>query len=85
MKERSGICIESEINDKHISEQFINELKKVANESLQVGLSGYPATDIKAVIKAIELEDDNINELAYKMAISIAIIRRFEKCRKYFT
>ena len=69
----SGICIESEINDKHISDTFINELKKVASESLQVGLSGYPATDIKAILKAIELEDDNINELAYKMATSIAI------------
>jgi len=69
----SGICVESEINDKHISDTFLNELKKVATESLQVGLSGYPATDIKAIIKAIELEDDNINELAYKMATSIAI------------
>ncbi len=69
----SGICVESEINDKHISDTFLNELKKVATESLQVGLSGYPATDIKAIIKAIELEDENINELAYKMATSIAI------------
>ncbi len=69
----SGICIESEINDKQISDTFINELKKVATESLQVGLSGFPATDIKAILKAIELEDDNINELAYKMATSIAI------------
>ncbi len=69
----SGICIESEIKDKNVSDTFIYELKKVASESLQVGLSGYPATDIKAVLKAIEIEDDNFNELAYKMATSIAI------------
>ncbi|NLO19307.1 MAG: elongation factor G [Ignavibacteria bacterium] len=69
----AGICVESAVDNKYISNDFINEIKVVARESLQVGLSGYPATDINVVIKEVTIEDDNINELAYKMATSLAI------------
>ncbi|MGA2296396.1 MAG: elongation factor G [FCB group bacterium] len=68
-----GIVIENKLTDKIIPKQYFPAIEKGIQDALQVGPQGYPVIDIKVKIIGGSYNDESSNELAFRIAGSIAV------------
>jgi elongation factor G len=61
------------VDDKKLNKVILEAASTGINESLQVGMLGYPLQDVKVTLKEIEFAEGQTTELGTKIASSIAV------------
>ena len=68
-----GLTVENEITKDDLPEEYIEAIERGARESLQVGPSGYPMTDVKVKIMKAEHNEETSSDLSFIFATSSAV------------
>jgi elongation factor G len=74
-----GNIVLSALPDKKIPDPILRDIMRIARETMQVGQSGYPLIDVTVVIKNVEYDETNPNDVGYKNAVGIAIKEALKK------
>jgi elongation factor G len=68
-----GIIVELKVSEDRIPKEFHEAIKNGVREAMQFGPQGYQVIDVKATVIGGSFEEENSQELAYKIAASIAV------------
>lgn len=74
-----GVVVKNKIDESKLPKDFINIVKRSAEEALQIGPKGYPMIDVEVTLINSRYNEDESTEVGYKIATSNAIK---EACRK---